>query len=140
MFTSPTSPGPRSAHQVVSSPAGGGKLWLFGGEYSAPNQSSFHHYRDLWSFDIPTHSWERWDTKLRPSARSGHRMAMWKHLLFLFGGFQDTGIRTSYLADLWVWDTLNCKWHQIEHSAVDRKPGSVALPELSLPYPRWMLI
>lgn len=46
-FTSPTAPGPRSAHQVVASPAGGGRLWLFGGEFSAPNQSSFHHYRDL---------------------------------------------------------------------------------------------
>lgn len=32
-FTSPTSPGPRSAHQIVASPAGGGKLWLFGGEF-----------------------------------------------------------------------------------------------------------
>lgn len=34
-----------------------------------------------------------------------------------------TGVRTSYLSDLWVWDTLNYKWYQIEHSAVDRKPG-----------------
>ena len=115
-FTSPTSPGPRSAHQVVASPAGGGKLWLFGGEYckptganlslfawmstdalessAAPNQSSFHHYRDLWCFDITTHSWERFDTKTRPSARSGHRMAMWKHYVFLFGGFQDVGTLT----------------------------------------------
>lgn len=58
---------------------------------AAPNQSSFHHYRDLWCFDIPTHSWERFDTKTRPSARSGHRMAMWKHYVFLFGGFQDVG-------------------------------------------------
>ncbi|KAL8290639.1 hypothetical protein RQP46_002897 [Phenoliferia psychrophenolica] len=123
-FTSPTSPGPRSAHQIVASPAGGGKLWLFGGEFSAPNQSSFHHYRDLWCFSIETHSWERFDTKLRPSARSGHRMATWKHLIFLFGGFQDTGIRTSYLSDLWVWDTLEYKWHQIEISDVDRKPGA----------------
>ncbi|KAK4705245.1 hypothetical protein P7C70_g960, partial [Phenoliferia sp. Uapishka_3] len=123
-FTSPTAPGPRSAHQIVASPAGGGKLWLFGGEFSAPNQSSFHHYRDLWCFSIDTHSWERFDTKLRPSARSGHRMALWKHLIFLFGGFQDTGIRTSYLSDLWVWDTLEYKWHQIEIKDVDRKPGA----------------
>lgn len=123
-FTSPTSPGPRSAHQMVPSPAGGGKLWLFGGEYSAPNQSSFHHYRDLWCFDITTHSWERFDTKLRPSARSGHRMALWKHWIFLFGGFSDTGIRTSYLSDLWAWDTNEYRWHQIEISDVERKPGA----------------
>ncbi|KAK4047007.1 Kelch repeat-containing protein 3 [Microbotryomycetes sp. JL201] len=131
-FTSPTAPGPRSAHQMVASPAGGGKLWLFGGEFSAPNQSSFHHYRDLWCFDIATHTWDRFDTKLRPSARSGHRMCMWKHLMFLFGGFQDTGIRTSYLADLWVWDTQNYRWHQIEFGELERKPaarsGSSLLP------------
>lgn len=30
-FASPTCPGPRSAHAVVASPAGGGKLFLFGG-------------------------------------------------------------------------------------------------------------
>ncbi|KAM0787659.1 hypothetical protein ACM66B_003723 [Microbotryomycetes sp. NB124-2] len=123
-FTSPTAPGPRSAHQMVPSPAGGGKLWLFGGEFSAPNQSSFHHYRDLWCFDISTHTWDRFDTKMRPSARSGHRMCMWKHLMFLFGGFQDTGIRTSYLADLWVWDTQNYRWHQIEFGELERKPAA----------------
>lgn len=52
----------------------------------------------------------------------------------LFGGFQDTGIRTSYLCDLWVWDTLEYKWHQIEISDVDRKPGcALALPRSSQP-------
>mgnify|MGYP001563692267 FL=1 len=40
-------------------------------------------------------------------------------------GFQDTGVRTSYLSDLWVWDTLEYKWHQIDISDVDRKPGFV---------------
>jgi hypothetical protein len=67
------------------------RLWIHGGEYSAPNQSSFYHYRDLWSFDLQTHVWERWETKLRPSARSGHRMVVHKNFIFLFGGFQDTG-------------------------------------------------
>ncbi|KAM0751250.1 galactose oxidase [Meredithblackwellia eburnea MCA 4105] len=123
-FTSPTAPGPRSAHAMVSSAASGGRLWCFGGEFSSPNQSTFHHYRDLWCFSIETHSWERFDTKLRPSARSGHRMAMFKHYIFLFGGFQDTGIRTSYLADLWVFDTLEYKWQQIELSDFMQKPGA----------------
>ncbi|GAA6060520.1 hypothetical protein JCM10212_005601 [Sporobolomyces blumeae] len=121
-FTSPSQPGPRSAHQMVATPAGGGKIWIFGGEFSAPNQSSFHHYRDLWSFDIATSTWERWDTKLRPSARSGHRMCVWKNYIFLFGGFQDTGVRTSYLNDLWVWSLTDYRWHQIEMREVDRKP------------------
>ncbi|GAA5911012.1 hypothetical protein JCM6882_006748 [Rhodosporidiobolus microsporus] len=121
-FTSPTQPGPRSAHQVVGTVAGGGKLWVHGGEYSAPNQSSFYHYRDFWSFDLQTHQWERWDTKVRPSARSGHRMCVYKNFIFLFGGFQDTGIRTTYLQDLWVWSLTEYRWIQIEFAVTERKP------------------
>ena len=37
-FVSPTCPGPRSAHAVVASPAGGGKLYLFG-EFSVLKRS-----------------------------------------------------------------------------------------------------
>ena len=96
-FVSPTCPGPRSAHAVVASPAGGGKLFLFGGEYSSLHQNTFHHYRDFWVFDIQTHSWDRIDTKVRPSARSGHRMALWKGFVVLFGGFYDPGV-TSVLS------------------------------------------
>lgn len=101
-FVSPTCPGPRSAHAVVASPAAGGKLFLFGGEFSSLHQTTFHHYRDFWCFDIQTHSWDRIETKVMPSARSGHRMAMWKHYIVLFGGFYDPGIRTNYLNDLWL--------------------------------------
>jgi len=92
-FVSKTCPGPRSAHAVVASAASGGKLFLFGwstssamllatvpmiklqpgGEFSSLHQNTFHHYRDFWCFDIATHSWDRIDTKVRPSARSGHR-------------------------------------------------------------------
>ncbi|GAA5857490.1 hypothetical protein JCM8547_009299 [Rhodosporidiobolus lusitaniae] len=121
-FTSPTQPGPRSAHQVVGTVAGGGKLWVHGGEYSAPNQSSFYHYRDLWSFDLQTHSWEQWETKVRPSGRSGHRMCVYKGDIYLFGGFQDTGIRTTYLNDLWVWSLTDYRWTQIEFGPTERKP------------------
>lgn len=86
-----------------------------GGEFSSLHQNNFHHYRDFWEFDISTHSWERIDTKVRPSARSGHRwvrftpiihlfyyayrMAMWKHYIVLFGGFIDPGF-TSALRSL----------------------------------------
>ncbi|KAL0958071.1 hypothetical protein HGRIS_000249 [Hohenbuehelia grisea] len=97
-FVSPTCPGPRSAHAVVASPAGGGKLFLFGGEFSSLHQTTFHHYRDFWCFDIGTHSWDRVDTKVVPTARSGHRMAIWKTYIILFGGFYDPGI-TSLAAD-----------------------------------------
>ncbi|KAN0085624.1 hypothetical protein V8E55_006758 [Tylopilus felleus] len=122
-FVSQTCPGPRSAHSVVASPAGGGKLYLFGGEFSSLYQNSFHHYRDFWVFNIPTHTWERIETKVRPSARSGHRMAMWKHYIVLFGGFYDPGYRTRYLNDTWVFDTQEYKWRQIEFKESERKPS-----------------
>lgn len=123
-LSSPTQPGPRSAHQVVASSSGGGKLWLFGGEYAALNQTAFHHYRDLWAFDLTQKSWERFDTKMKPSARSGHRMAMWKHYVVLFGGFHDVGIRTTYLSDLWLWDTLEYRWHEVVIRDADRRPSA----------------
>ncbi|KAN0118364.1 galactose oxidase [Russula decolorans] len=113
-FVSQTCPGPRSAHAVVASPSGGGKLFLFGGEFSSLYQNTFHHYRDFWCFDIITRSWDRIETKVRPSARSGHRIALWKHYIVLFGGFYDPGITTRYMNDLWVFDTQEYKWQQIE--------------------------
>ncbi|GBE83977.1 Kelch repeat-containing protein [Sparassis crispa] len=122
-FVSPTCPGPRSAHAVVGSPAGGGKLFLFGGEFSSLYQNTFHHYRDFWCFDITTHTWERIDTKVRPSARSGHRMAMWKNYVVLFGGFYDPGLRTNYLNDLWLFDAQEYKWRQVEFRDAERKPS-----------------
>ncbi|PVF93896.1 galactose oxidase [Serendipita vermifera] len=122
-FATPTCPGPRSAHAVVAAPMGGGKLFLFGGEFSSLYQNSFHHYRDFWVFDIQTHLWDRIETKIRPSGRSGHRMAMWKHYILLFGGFIDPGVRTNYLQDLWVFDTQEYKWQQVEFKENERRPS-----------------
>ena len=48
---------------------------ILGGEFSSLYQNTFHHYRDFWCFDITTRSWDRIETKVRPSARSGHRFA-----------------------------------------------------------------
>ncbi|KAK0465820.1 galactose oxidase [Armillaria novae-zelandiae] len=123
-FVSKTCPGPRSAHAVVASPAGGGKLFLFGGEFSSLNQTTFHHYGDFWCFDITTHSWDRIDTKIRPSARSGHRMASWKHYIILFGGFYDPGVTTRYLNDLWLFDTQEYKWRKAEFKDTEPRPSA----------------
>jgi len=32
--------------------AAGGYLFVFGGEFTSPNQERFHHYRDLWRMDL----------------------------------------------------------------------------------------
>ncbi|KAF8680544.1 Galactose oxidase [Rhizoctonia solani] len=104
LYTSPTSPSPRSAHAVASSPASGGQLFLFGGEFSSLNQTTFHH--------------------TSPSARSGHRMAMWKHYILLFGGFNDPGIKTKYFDDLWLFDTQLYTWKQIEFGPTAKRPSA----------------
>ena len=51
-------------------------------------------------------------------------MVLWKQYVILFGGFIDVGIRTNYLSDLWVFDTQELKWKQIEHILPDQAPGS----------------
>ena len=132
-YSSRNQPGPRSAHQMVASPAGGGQLWCFGGEFASFKQTNFHHYRDLWVYSIAERTWDKIETKVRPSARSGHRMAMWKHLLVLFGGFVDTGIRTTYLQDLWVFDTYEYKWHEIKQNDLRRPPARSGFSFLPTP-------
>ncbi|PWZ00676.1 galactose oxidase [Testicularia cyperi] len=133
-YASQTQPGPRSAHQIAATPAQGGMLWLFGGEFSGARQNAFHHYRDLWAFSVETKAWERIDTKVRPSARSGHRMTFWKQYLVLFGGFIDTGVKTQYLNDLWVFDTQGTfKWTEIKQNDLRRPPPRSGFSLLSSP-------
>lgn len=50
-------------------------------------------------------------------------MIMWKHYIVLFGGFIDPGVRTNYLQDLWVFDTQEYKWQQVEFKDNERKPS-----------------
>ncbi|KAK7443216.1 Kelch repeat-containing protein 3 [Stygiomarasmius scandens] len=96
---------------------------LLGGEFSSLHQTTFHHYRDFWVFDIATHSWDRIETKVRPTARSGHRMAMWKHYVVLFGGFYDPGMTTRYLNDLWIFNTQEYNWRQVEFRDNEIRPS-----------------
>jgi len=50
-------------------------------------------------------------------------MAVWKHLIILFGGFYDPGIVTRYLNDLWVFDTQEYTWTQVELKETDSRPS-----------------
>ena len=71
-------------------------------------------------------------------------MAFWKHYIVLFGGFYDPGIASEYchrglgllcklnfyiaryMNDLWVFDTQEYKWQQIEFKDPnERRPSSV---------------
>ncbi|KAG8928330.1 hypothetical protein FRC00_001795 [Tulasnella sp. 408] len=139
-------PPTRRANATLTPCPSGNHLWFIGGEYFSEDGkahfyndvyrytpeklilsgagNTFHHYRDFWVFDVATHSWDRIETKIKPIARSGHRMALWKHFIVLFGGFVDIGVRTNYLNDLWLFDTQEYKWIQVEFGPNDRQPHS----------------
>ena len=105
----PNAPPPRSAHQAV---AHGGYLYVFGGEFTSPNQERFHHYRDFWRLDLAENTWESLANKNGPSARSGHRMVLHPNgkSLLLFGGFYDTGAEIRYYNDVWELVFENMTW------------------------------
>ncbi|XP_031253439.1 kelch domain-containing protein 4 isoform X2 [Pistacia vera] len=111
LISSPNSPPPRSAHQAV---AWKNYLYIFGGEFTSPNQERFHHYKDFWMLDLKTNQWEQLNLKGCPSPRSGHRMVLYKHKIFVFGGFYDTLREVRYYNDLHVFDLDQFKWQEIK--------------------------
>lgn len=67
-----------------------------GAPSGAPSwQEKFRHYSDLWRLSLSDWRWEQLPSKGGPSARSGHRMALYKNSLLLFGGFFDNGKETK---------------------------------------------
>ncbi|KAI4343661.1 hypothetical protein L6164_010983 [Bauhinia variegata] len=117
LISSPNSPPPRSAHQAV---AWKNYLYIFGGEFTSPNQERFHHYKDFWMLDLKTNQWEQLNLKGCPSPRSGHRMVLYKHKIIVFGGFYDTLREVRYHNDLFVFDLDQFKWQEIKP-----KPGAM---------------
>ncbi|VFQ77782.1 unnamed protein product [Cuscuta campestris] len=111
LVSSPNSPPPRSAHQAV---AWKNYLYIFGGEFTSPNQERFHHYKDFWVLDLKTNQWEQLNYKGSPSPRSGHRMVLYKHKIIVFGGFYDTLREVRYYNDLHVFDLDQFKWQEIK--------------------------
>ncbi|XP_057970399.1 uncharacterized protein LOC131159477 isoform X2 [Malania oleifera] len=114
LISSPNSPPPRSAHQAV---AWKNYLYIFGGEFTSPNQERFHHYKDFWVLDLKTNQWEQLNLKgcpspryfndlhvfdldqfkwqeikprpgsMWPSARSGFQLFVYQDEIFLYGGY-----------------------------------------------------
>ncbi|KAJ0229291.1 hypothetical protein HA466_0317680 [Hirschfeldia incana] len=117
LISSPNSPPPRSSHQAV---AWKNYLYIFGGEFTSPNQERFHHYKDFWMLDVKTNEWEQLNLKGCPSPRSGHRMVLYKHKIIVFGGFYDTLREVRYYNDLYVFDLDQYKWQEIKP-----KPGAM---------------
>ncbi|XP_068666288.1 uncharacterized protein [Aristolochia californica] len=117
LISSPNSPPPRSAHQAV---AWKDRIYIFGGEFTSPNQERFHHYKDFWMLDLKSNQWEQLLLKGCPTARSGHRMVLYKHKIIVFGGFYDTLREVRYYNDLHVFDLDLFKWQEIKP-----KPGAM---------------
>lgn len=120
-ISSPNSPPPRSAHQAVLCKE---HLYVFGGEFTSPNQEKFHHFKDLWRLNLQDSSWEQLPSKGGPSARSGHRMICYKKHLVLFGGFYDTGSDIKYYNDLWIYNTEDLKWTSVGKASSGPSPRS----------------
>ncbi|CAI5950932.1 unnamed protein product [Closterium sp. NIES-65] len=116
LVSSPNSPPPRSGHHAV---AWKNFLFVFGGEFTSPNQERFHHFKDLWRLDLNSNEWEQLNLKGAPSPRSGHRMVLYKQKILLFGGFYDNLRDVRYFNDLHVLDLNDMKWSQVKP-----KPGA----------------
>jgi N-acetylneuraminic acid mutarotase len=124
--TSPNAPLPRSGHSWTRA-GNPNHVYLFGGEFSSPKQGTFHHYSDFWRLEPATREWTKIEVKGKdksPPARSGHRMTYWKQYIILFGGFQDTSNSTKYMADLWIFDTVNFTWHSPTLPPAQLKPDA----------------
>jgi N-acetylneuraminic acid mutarotase len=124
--TSPNAPLPRSGHAWTRA-SNPNFVYLFGGEFSSPKQGTFHHYSDFWRLEPGIREWSKIEVKGKdksPPARSGHRMTYWKQYIILFGGFQDTSNQTRYLADLWIFDTINYVWHSPALPQAQLKPDA----------------
>lgn len=129
-ISSKNAPLPRSSHSMCAHPSG--VVLMFGGEFSSPKQTTFYHYGDTWILDSDTKEWTKVDQKKGPSARSGHRLAVWKNYIVMFGGFRDLGATTTYLNDVWLFDISSYKWIQVEfppnHIIPDARSGHSMIP------------
>ena len=63
--------------------------------------------------DLATWSWEQVQAKSGPSARSGHRMALVRDKILVFGGFFDNLREVKYYNDLHMFDLKLYKWTKI---------------------------
>ena len=121
---SPGGPPPRSAHQACVVSAGGGQLWVFGGEFTSPTESQFYHYKDLWCFHFSSKRWEKVTATGGPSARSGHRMLAVKKQLVVFGGFHDNLRDCKYFNDVHSFNLETRTWTKLVTSGPEPSPRS----------------
>ena len=118
----PTSPPARCAHSCVYY---NHSLFVFGGEVVSAHQ--YHHYKDIWRFDLKTLRWEEIKPSkaigCHPSARSGHTALVWKNFMILFGGFYEAMKDTPrWYDDVCILDLRTYQWLDIPHSRLAIRP------------------
>ncbi|KAK3866195.1 hypothetical protein Pcinc_028256 [Petrolisthes cinctipes] len=123
-LTTSQAPPPRSGHQAVAVSQGGGQLWVYGGEFTSPTQSQFHHFKDLWVFHLADKRWQKITAAGGPSPRSGHRMVCARKQLLVFGGFRDNGRAYTYFNDVHVFSLQDYTWTQVKPSGTAPCPRS----------------
>ncbi|XP_075980229.1 kelch domain-containing protein 4 [Anticarsia gemmatalis] len=116
LVKAPGAPPPRSAHQAVATPANKGELWIFGGEFTSPSETQFHHYKDLWCFSLAEKKWEKVVAPNGPSPRSGHRMVLLGRNIIVFGGYSDDGRECRYFDDLHAFSLDTRTWSKLTAS------------------------
>ncbi|KAJ9507167.1 hypothetical protein QJQ45_004829 [Haematococcus lacustris] len=98
-------------------------MYVFGGEFTSPNQERFHHFKELWRLDLTNWSWDALPCKSGPSGRSGHRMVAYKNKVLLFGGYYDNGRDMRYYNDLWEFDVDSLRWSAVGNMAAGPWPS-----------------
>ncbi|KAL6652500.1 hypothetical protein ACP70R_011425 [Stipagrostis hirtigluma subsp. patula] len=113
LVSSPNSPPPRSAHQTV---AWKNNIYMFGGEFTSPNQERFHHYKGLLDAGSENKSMGANSCKglSKRTFRTQDAEILYKHKIVLFGGFYDTLREVRYYNDLHVFDLDHFKWEEIK--------------------------
>jgi len=120
-------------------------FWLFGGQYTEPNDEFF--ISDLWTFDgqdwtlmhgDDTQNYEPAIKMIRPSARTG--ASIWvdkKGILWLFGGTGFLNKNSRTLNDLWQFKKgSNNKWSWTRISAPQLNLHDNFYKEIGIPGPR----
>lgn len=116
VVTSPRPP-PRCAHSFISYKQ---SLYVFGGELATA--SEYHHYRDLWKFDLKTLKWTEIQARNGPSARSGHACFLWKSYMVVFGGFFEAARETKFYNDVHIFNLQTEQWMALPASRLAMKP------------------
>jgi hypothetical protein len=111
-------PPPRCSHQAVFYKD---RVYIFGGEYATLDQ--FHHYRDLWYLDLKTNCWcEVRASGDCPTARSGHRMVVWRGYIVLFGGFYEALREVRWYNDAYLFSFSDSRWTQLQYKPHSQLP------------------